>query len=82
MAEKAKYTIKLSESLSLSECRDGFWLYDYELGMNIAIRASSEREAFTQALTYYQNRLKRDNKRLKDLQDIVDEFVGKVYKTK
>lgn len=33
----------------------GFWLYDKIFRVNIAMRANSEREAWIEALTYYQN---------------------------
>ena len=51
----------LSETLSLVEYKSGgnagFWLYDETRGMNLSMRAKSERAAFIEALTYYQQRL-------------------------
>lgn len=29
---------KLTETLTLSECSDGFWLYDKTRGMNLSMR--------------------------------------------
>ena len=54
MAQKAIRSVKLTDSLTLSECKDGFWLYDYTQGYNIAVRAKTEQEAFVQALKFYQ----------------------------
>lgn len=48
---------KLTETLTITECTDGFWLYDYTRGFNLAMRAKTEREAFVDALEYYQDRL-------------------------
>lgn len=48
---------KLTDTLALTECRDGFWLYDKTRGMNLAMRAATPEAAFVKALTYYQRRL-------------------------
>lgn len=53
---RAIQTINLSDTLSLSECKDGWWLYDKAAGMNLAMKAASERQAFIEALSYYQDR--------------------------
>ncbi len=37
--------------------KDGYWLYDKQRRMNLSMRAKSERDAFIEALTYYQQRL-------------------------
>ena len=47
----------LSDTLTLSEGHDGFWLYDKTRGMNLAMHTKSERDAFIECITYYQNRL-------------------------
>lgn len=51
----------LSPTLNLCEFRTGgakgFWLYDTTRGMNLAMRAPTERAAFLEAIEYYQNRL-------------------------
>ena len=49
---------ELSDSLQISEHHDGFWLWDDTRGMNLAMRAKSRDAAFTDALEYYQDRLK------------------------
>ena len=48
----------LCDTLELSECSDGFWLYDETRGMNLSMSAKSSTDAFVEALTYYQNRLR------------------------
>lgn len=50
-------TTHLTPHLSLSECHDGFWLYDHTRGMNLSIRAKSPEEAFVECISYYQKRL-------------------------
>jgi len=67
---------KLSKTLELSECNDGFWLFDTTRGMNLAMRAKSRDGAFTEALTYYQNRLLDREKELKELRGKVDSFLS------
>jgi hypothetical protein len=57
MANVKSY-VKLSDTLFLTEDTNGhFWMWDQTRGMNVAMRAKSEREAFVKALSYYQNRL-------------------------
>lgn len=65
-----------NDTLSLTECADGFWLYDTTRGMNIAMRAKTEREAFIKALEYYQKRLTTVEKDFKSLNDKVSDFVS------
>jgi len=58
-----------TDTLSLHECNDGYYLYDYVIGMNISMRAKTEEAACIEALLYYQKRLvavKRDHKILND----------------
>lgn len=47
-----------NETITLTEGNNGFWLYDETRGMNLAMRAKTEREAWVEAISYYQNRLK------------------------
>ena len=70
--------IKLSDKLELSHCRDGYWLWDKTRGMNLAVRAKTEREAFVEALKYYQNRQPEIEKELKDLKAKVNRFLSEV----
>lgn len=40
----------LTNTLSITECTDGFWLYDETRGMNLSMQAKSEEAAFVEAL--------------------------------
>jgi len=73
-----KNTLFKNDTLSLTECKDGFWLYDTIRGMNISMRAKTEQEAFIKALEYYQKRLKVVEKDYKVLNDKVSLFVSTV----
>ena len=64
-----------NETISLTEGIDGFWLYDTLRGMNLAMRAKTEQDAFVQALTYYQKRYTEVCKDYKELRSKVDEFI-------
>ena len=64
-----------SGTLELSECTDGFWLYDDTRGM-IVIRAKTERDAFVEALEYYQERLTTVECLHRTLHKKVDAFVS------
>lgn len=55
--------------------KDDFWLYDKTRGMNLAMNAKTEQEAFVLALTYYQKRLSEVEKEFNSLKDKVDSFV-------
>jgi hypothetical protein len=74
MAEKCKLIFK-NDYLMLSECKDGFWLYDYFLGYNISIRANTEREAFVEAIEKYQKSRIILTEELKDIRCKVDKFI-------
>ena len=76
MAQKAIRTIKLTDTLALSECKDGWWLYDKVVGMNLGIRCKSPEDAFVEALTYYQERLTQAEGDLKSLSEKVEIFVA------
>jgi len=41
MATKSIRNIKLSDTLTISECKDGYWIYDKTRGMNISMRAKT-----------------------------------------
>jgi hypothetical protein len=75
---KHLHSAKLSETLTLSLCTDGFWLYDKTLGMNLSMKASTSESAFVEALTYYQNRLVEVESKYKSLQSKVDAFVSQL----
>ena len=76
MAQKAISTTKLTDTLALSECKDGWWLYDKVVGMNLGIRCKSPEDAFVEALTYYQERLTLAEETLKSLSEKVEIFVA------
>lgn len=73
---------KLSETLTLCEYQSpkngsfGFWLYDKTRGMNLSMRAKTERDAFVEALHYYQLRLANVEKEQAILTAKVDAFVA------
>lgn len=69
-------SVKLSETLTMSLCTDGYWLYDKTRGMNLSMRANTEQDAFVETLTYYQGRLKEVEEGFKSLQSKVDVFVS------
>lgn len=69
---------KLSDTLSLAECNDGFWLYDKIAGMNISMRAKTETDAFIEALTYYQRRCVDLKTSYQSLSSKVDVFIDSV----
>lgn len=48
---------RLSETLTLSECTDGFWLFDKTQGSNLSMRAATPTGALVEAVTYYQRQL-------------------------
>jgi hypothetical protein len=52
-----------------------YWLYDKAAGMNLAMRAETEHEAFAEAIGYYQERLAQTKKELKDITKKVDSFL-------
>lgn len=67
---------QLTDTLSLTKCRDGWWLYDTTRGMNLSMRAKTEQDAFVEALTYYQRRLAEVEKSYNDLNKKVEAFVS------
>ena len=69
-------TTKLTDTLTLSECHDGFWLYDKTRGMNLSMRAKTPTDAFVKALTYYQRRLSEVETAHRELRGLVDGFVS------
>lgn len=75
MSKVLSHTV-LSSELAISECSDGFWLYDETRGMNLAMRAKTEQEAFVNALEYYQHRLKEVESAHQCLNKRVQEFVS------
>ena len=72
MGTKASRNIELTDNLTLSECKNGYWLYDYTRGMNLSMKAKTEADAFTEAITYYQKRTKKLEDELKVLKNVKD----------
>jgi hypothetical protein len=67
---------KLTDTLTLSECTDGFYLYDKIRGMNISMRAKTEEQAFVATITYYQKMLMISQTQYKNLSEKVESFIG------
>lgn len=67
---------KLTETLTLSECSDGFWLYDETRGMNLGMRAKTPQDAFVKCISYYQKRLAEVENEHRELAIKVDAFVS------
>ena len=74
--QKAISSIKFTETLCMSECKDGYWLYDTTRGINLAMRAETKDAAFVEALSYYQKRLKEVENNYSVLKSQVDIFVN------
>jgi hypothetical protein len=72
---KAIRNIFKTDTLLLSECTDGFYLYDYIEGMNVVMRAKTEQEACIKALEWYQKRLNIAKEDYKTLSNKVDSFL-------
>ena len=70
-------TISLFKGIN-ARAHEGFWLYDATRGMNLSMRAPSERQAFVNAIMYYQSRLTEIEKEYKSLRGFVDNFVEKI----
>lgn len=66
---------EFSESVHISECSDGFWLYDKTRGMNLAMRAKTREDALKKAVSYYQHRLAEAEAENKAFRDKVEAFV-------
>lgn len=68
------------DTLSLHECTDGYFLYDYVIGMNISMRAKTEQDAYIEALLYYQKKLTEVKKDYKLLNEKVENFISQFDK--
>lgn len=69
---------KLSDTISIAECTDGFWLYDEARRMNLSMRAKSIEAALVEAIGYYQRRFQEVQNNYNSLKAKVDHFVGQV----
>ena len=77
MAKAIRKVFKI-DTLSLVECTDGYYLYDTIVGMNIAMRAKTEQDAYIEALLYYQKRLQIVKFDYKTLNDKVEGFISQI----
>lgn len=75
MTKGNKHVFKL-DTISLTECNDGYWLYDHVVGQNISMRAKTEQEACIEAILWYQKRLVRCKLEYKQLNEKVESFVS------
>ena len=75
MGKFVRLVIK-TDTFSLSECTEGFYLYDYIVKMNIAMYAKTEQEAFIKALNYYQRRLVEVKTMYEELDGKVESFLS------
>lgn len=75
MARVIRRVLK-TDTLSVVECGDGYYLYDYTVGMNISMRAKTEQDAYVEALSYYQKRLAGLKKEHEILSDKVENFLS------
>ena len=42
------------DTFVMHECSDGYYLYDYVVGVSISMRAKTEQDAYIEAIKYYQ----------------------------
>lgn len=68
----------MKPNISLTQHKDGWWLYDPTRGMNLSMKAFTEKDALLEALDYYQKRLLLVEKDLSDLSKKVELFVAAV----
>lgn len=78
MASKAISQIKLTDTLTISECIDGFWLYDLLQSCNISMKAKTERDALVEGLKYYQSRYNKLENEYRVLNNNVQKFISSV----
>ena len=68
--------IPVSETLYISQCSDGYWLWDKTRQMNLSVKAKSKEDTFVEALHYYQRRLTEVEQKHSILEKQVDAFVS------
>lgn len=73
--QKAIRCVFKTDTFSLHECNDGYWLWDNVLQYNLVMRAKTEQEAYTEALISYQHRFKKLKEQHELLSDKVEAFV-------
>ncbi len=70
--------IKLTDTLTISECKDGYWLYDKTRGINLSMRAKTEKDDYGDAITYYKKRCAEIEQKKKKLYDSVNNFIESI----
>ena len=68
--------VQYTDTIAVTECTDGFWLYDKTRGMNLSMHVKTKDDAFIEALTYYQKRLTQNENELATLKSKVEGFVN------
>ena len=66
---------KLTDNLTLSERKDGYWLYDHTRGMHLSMRAKTQEDAFIEGITFYQKSCAEIEHKNKKLYDNVNSFI-------
>lgn len=64
-----------TNTLTLTECTNGYYLWDTVAGFNISIHAKSEQQALIDGLEYYQRYHSKLKKEHKELNDKVENFL-------
>ena len=75
---KAISVVKLTDTISLAECHDGYSLYDYTRGMNLSMRAKTQTDAFVEAITYYQKRTKYVETKINKMEESLNIFINTI----
>ena len=73
---KAIRNVFKTDTLTLTECTDGYYLWDKVAGFNIAIHAKSEQQALIDGLDYYQRYHSKLQKDYKELDNKVQNFLS------
>ncbi len=76
MSKDVHKLVLKTETFVLSHGKDGYWLYDYTRRCNLAMRAKTEHEAFTETIKYYQEYLTKAEQCYESLSARVDAFVN------
>ncbi len=74
MSKVISYT-KLTPTLFLSECTDGFWLWDEDSKRNLSMKAKTAQDALVEALDIALERCARFEKAYAELSKKVNAFV-------
>jgi hypothetical protein len=77
MGDVIRHVFKI-DTFTLTECADGYYLYDKVIGMNISMRAKTEQDAYIEALLYYQKTLATAKAHYRELDSIVENFISQI----